>query len=194
MVSGINGSALLSSYLASQGLENGGSAGPAVARAPQAALPQAALARAATTSKASSAAQTLEAAQKTLGRELRTALEKGGTPLRAAVEFSVKSDGTVDVRGSAADQATVKTFLKSDTSQPGFATRIATQARDALKLSSGIQQSAAISQAARLAKSAAGVMSLYQSLMQNAGATSVVFSVSPTASTLTYPGSLTANA
>ena len=37
-------------------------------------------------------------------------------------------------------------------------------------------------------------MSLYNSLMQRQAATNVVFSVSATSSSLTYPGSLTANA
>lgn len=158
------------------------------------ALPQQALQRAAGTAKASSAVHSLDTAQKTLAKELRAAMDKAGVKLTGAIEFSVKADGSVDIKGSEADVAATKAFLKADTSQPSFATRIATQARDALKLSTTIQQSAAISQAAKLAKTAGGVMSLYTSLMQQTNATSVVFSVSSASSSLTYPGSLATNA
>ena len=121
-------------------------------------------------------------------------MDKAGVRLTGAIEFSVKSDGSVDIKGSDADKAVMKAFLNADTSQPSFASRIATQARDAMKLSTTIQQSAAISQAAKLAKTSGGVMSLYTSLMQQTAATSVVFSVSAASSSLTYPGSLATNA
>ncbi len=157
-------------------------------------ISQAALQRAAGTTRATSAAQALENSQKALGTGLRAAMEKAGVKLTAPIEFAVKSDGSVSVKGTDADKAAVQAFLKADTSQPSFASRIATQAKDAMKLSSSIQQSAAISQAAKLSKSTDGVMSLYNSLMQRQAATNVVFSVSATSSSLTYPGSLTANA
>ena len=70
----------------------------------------------------------------------------------------------------------------------------ASQAQEALKLSGTIQQSAAISQAAQLAKSPGGVMSLYNALMQQNASASVTFSVSAAGSSLTYPGSLSTNA
>jgi hypothetical protein len=87
-------------------------------------------------------------------------------------------------------------FLKADTRKPSFAMRIATQARDALKLSATIHQHAAISQAARYGAKAGGggVMSLYTSLMQQSGGGSAVFSLSADSSSLTYPGSLAAKA
>ena len=135
----------------------------------------------------------LDTAQKALATELRAAMAKAGVKLGGAVEFSVKSDGTVETKGSDADKAAVKAFLAADTGKPSFATRIATQAQEALKLSASIQQSAAISQAARLAKSPGGVMSLYNSLLQSAE-TRATFSVSASGSSLTYPGSLSANA
>ena len=200
MVSGLNGSLL--SYLSTQGLDasakNGSAAGKTKTdktdkTAPQP-LPQAALHRAAGTAKSASAIQSLESAQKTLAADLRAAMAKAGVQLTGPVEFSVKSDGSVDIKGSDSDKAAAKAFLKADTTQPSFASRIATQARDALKLSATIQQSAAISQAAKLAKSAGGVMALYTSLMQQTGPTSVVFSVSANSSSLTYPGSLATNA
>jgi len=86
-------------------------------------------------------------------------------------------------------------FPNADTKRPRFATRIATQARDALKLSSTIQHNAAISQAARYGGgSGGGVMSLYSSLMQRSSTTVAVFTFSAGSSSLTYPGSLTATA
>ncbi|RTL24095.1 MAG: hypothetical protein EKK52_02610 [Burkholderiales bacterium] len=153
-----------------------------------------ALQRAAGMAKNAAAAQGLERGQKTLAADLRTALGKAGVKLGAAVEFSVSSSGAVEVRGSEADKAAVQRFLKSDTRQPSFASRIATQAQDALKLSSTIQQSAAISQAAQLSKTSGGVVSLYSSLMQSAGTAHVVFSVSAASSSLSFPGSLATKA
>lgn len=199
MVSSLNSSLL--SYLSTQGL--GGSAANASSQglaglsgkaAANVKVSQAALQRAAGTAKMASAAQSLDASQQRLASELRAALAKAGVKLSGAMEFSVKGDGSVALNGSDADKAAMQAFLKADTSQPSFARRIATQAQEALKLSSSIQQNAAISQAAKFAKSAGGVMSLYQSLMQQAGTTNVVFSVSPTSSSLSYPGSLTASA
>jgi hypothetical protein len=203
MVFSVNGPSLLSNYLSSQaqaGTANNGLAGAKTAsplapgNAAHVGISKSALDRAAGTAKAASAGQALETAQKALGADLRTALAKAGVKLSAPIEFSVKDDGTVDIKGGEADKKAVQAFLKNDTSQPSFASRIANQARDALKLSASIQQSAAISQAAKVAKSAGGVMSLYTSLMQQAAPASVVFSLSATSSSLTYPGSLTANA
>lgn len=157
-------------------------------------VPQAAVDKAASTAKASTAAQKLEAAQQALGTELRAALSKAGVKLQGRVEFAVKGDGTVTTTGSEADKAAVKAFLGSDASKPSFASRIANQAQEALKLSASIQQGAAIAQAARLSKSPGGVMSLYSTLMQQTPTASAVFSVSASASSLTYPGSLRTNA
>ncbi|RTL46927.1 MAG: hypothetical protein EKK53_01450 [Burkholderiales bacterium] len=157
-------------------------------------VPQAAVDKAASTARSSTAAQKLEAAQQALGTELRAALAKAGVKLQGRVEFTVKSDGSVSTSGSEADKAAVKAFLAGDTSQPSFASRIASQAKEALKLSASIQQGAAISQAARLSKSSSGVMSLYSTLMQHTATSSAVFAVTSSASSLTYPGSLSANA
>lgn len=194
MVSSVNSSLL--SYLTSQGGKSplSGSTAGQTATPKGVTLSQAALQRAAGTAKASSAAQALEAGQKTLATDLRAALAKAGVKLTGAVEFTVSSSGAVGIKGSDADKAATQAFLKADTSQPSFASRIANQARDALKLSTTIQQSAAISQAAKFAKSSGGVVSLYTSLMQQSGAASAVFSISASGSALTYPGSLTANA
>lgn len=193
MLSNLNNSLL--SYLTTQGqtasTTNGSSAGASTKTQP---LSQAAMQRAAGTAKAASGAQALERGQKTLGNELRAAMAKAGVKLSGAIEFSVTSDGSVSVKGSDADKAATQAFLKADTNSPSFASRIATQARDAMKLSTSIQQSAAISQAAKMAKTTGGVVSLYTSLMQQTASTSVTFSLSAGSSSLTYPGSLTANA
>ncbi len=193
MLSKLNNSLL--SYLSTQGqassTTSGGTAGTS---AKTQALSQAAMQRAASTAKAAGAVQALENGQKALATDLRAAMAKAGVKLGGAVEFSVKSDGSVSVKGSDADKAATQAFLKADTSSPSFASRIATQARDAMKLSTTIQQSAAISQAAKMAKTTGGVVSLYTSLMQQTAATSVTFSLSAGSSSLTYPGSLTANA
>lgn len=171
----------------------GEAASPAVAGA-KAQVSKADLDRSAGTLKSQTAARALEAAQKALGTELRAALAKAGVKLGGAVEFTVKSDGSVQTQASDADKAAIKAFLAKDGSQPSFAARIAGQARDALKLSADIQQGAAISQAARLSRSAGGVMALYTTLMQQAPAASVVFSVSSSGSSLRYPGSLSTSA
>lgn len=192
VVSSINNSLL--SYLSAQGQDSATTNAKTAAKATAPAVPKAALDRAAGTARSVSAARSLESGQKALGTELRAALAKAGVKLSGAVEFSVKSDGSVEIKGSDADKAAVKAFLGADNHQPSFATRIASQAKDALKLSATIQQSAAISQAAKLAKSSGGVMSLYTSMMQQTAATSVVFSLSASSSSLTYPGSLAANA
>lgn len=204
MVSSINSSALLNYLTAQDGAATGSTAGAQAALllnkaqggtpGTAATLSSAALQRAAGLGKNAAVAHQLQSAQKTLSADLRAALAKAGVKLGGAVEFSVTSSGVVDVKGSDADKAAVKAFLNRDGSQPGFASRIATQASDALKLSSTLQQSAAISQAARLSKTTGGVISLYASLMQQAGPASVVFSVSAASSSLTYPGSLAANA
>ena len=159
-----------------------------------AATADAALKTAASTHQSTVAENSLEKQQKTLAGDLRAALNKAGVKLNGAIEYSVGSDGAVSMKASDADKTAMTAFLKADTSKPSFATRIATQARDALKLSSTIQQHAAISQAARYGSNSGGVMQLYTSLMAQPRTGAAVFSVSAAASSLTYPGSLTAKA
>ncbi len=155
---------------------------------------QAALQAAASTPKAALAEQTLDRQQAQLATDLRTAMDRAGVKLTGSVEFSVASDGKVDVTGAAADKAATTAFLRADTSKPGFASRIATQAKDALKLSGTLQQTAAVSQAARYAGSAGNVMSLYTSLMQKSGTTPAVFTLGASSSSLTYAGALATKA
>jgi hypothetical protein len=196
MVSSVNNNALLN-YLSAQGAGSastttGKTAGGSKTGTP--AISQEALQRAAGMAKSATAIQALEASQKTLSSDLRAAMQKAGVKLTGTIEFAVKSDGSVEIKGSDADRTATKAFLKADAGQPSFAMRIASQARDALKLSATLQQSAAISQAARHARTSGGVMSLYTSLMQQSVGATAVYSVSATSSSLTYPGSLAANA
>ncbi len=200
MVSSVNSSLL--NYLTSQGqdtttaatLTNGKATTAGAGTAQTGTVPKAALDRAAGTTKSLAAGHSLESGEKKLATDLRAALAKAGVKLSGAVEFSVKSDGTVETKGSDADKAALKAFLNADTTQPSFANRMATQAKDAMKLSSTIQQSAAISQAAKVAGRSGNLMSLYNTYMQQSAATTVVFSVSAATSSLTYPGSLAASA
>ena len=123
-----------------------------------------------------------------------TAMTQAGVKLSGTIDFSVSSDGKVEIQGADADQTATRAFLAAETSSPSFATRIATQAKDALKLSATIQQTAAMSQAARYGGNASGVMSMYTSLMQQSTTTSAVFTLSSGGSSLVYPGSLTTKA
>jgi NADH dehydrogenase/NADH:ubiquinone oxidoreductase subunit G len=154
---------------------------------------QASLQAAAGRHDASVAGRALDKQQTALAGDLRAAMSKAGIKLSGAVEFSVSSNGAVSTKGSDADKAAMTAFLKADTSKPGFAARIATQAQDALKLSATIQQTAAISQAARYGGKS-GVMSMYASLMQQTNTTAAVFTVAAGSSSLTYPGALAAKA
>ena len=152
--------------------------------------------------KSATAIQNLDNSQKSLGEDLRAAMTKAGVTLSGDVQFTIGSDNSVEVTGTGADAdadvAAVQAFLKADTSDPSFATRIADQAQTAVTLSDTIQQNAAISQAAQSlqgnAAAAGSVLSLYKSLMQQQPTTKVVFTLSTKSSSLTYPGSLTAKA
>lgn len=159
-----------------------------------AATTQAALQAAGGTHKATLARQALDKQQAALARDLKAAMTQAGVKLSGTIDFSVSSDGKVEIKGADADQTATRAFLAAETSSPSFATRIATQAKDALKLSATIQQTAAMSQAARYGGNASGVMSMYTSLMQQSTTTSAVFTLSSGGSSLVYPGSLTTKA
>lgn len=203
MISFASGNSLLS-YLTAQTSQNAGSAGGSAAPATGntnaslsarvAATTPAALQVAGSRHEASVAGRALDKQQAALAADLRAAIGKTGVKLTGPVEFSVSRDGTVSIKANDADKAATTAFLKTDTSRPSFATRIATQAQDALKLSATIQQSAAISQAARYGGTSGGVMSLYTSLMQQTNTAAAVFTVGSGSSSLTYPGSLAAKA
>ena len=202
MVASVNNSLL--NFLTAQGqdavqastLANGKATTPgsATTKANITAVSKAALDRASGTAKSLAAGHSLEAGENKLATDLRAELAEAGVKLSGAIEFSVKSDGTVQTKGSDADKKAVKAFLSADASQSSFANRIATQAKEAMKLSSTFQQSAAISQAAKVAGRSGNLMSLYRSYMQQSAATTVVFTVSAASSSLTYPGSLAASA
>jgi hypothetical protein len=156
---------------------------------------QAALQAAGHKPQLASAAKALDKQQAALAADLRAAMATAKVKLSGAVDFSVSSKGDVTVKGSDADKAAVTAFLKADASQPSFASRIATQASDALQLSSKIQERAAISQAARYAGKSGNVLALYSSLMQQSSASSAaVFSLGTDSSSLNFPGSLSTKA
>jgi hypothetical protein len=197
----LSSSSSLLNYLTAQTSQNAGSAGNGTASATGstnantkvATVTQASLQAAAGRHDASVTGRALDKQQTALAGDLRAAMNKAGIKLSGSVEFSVSSNGTVSTKGSDADKAAMTAFLKADTSKPGFAARIATQAQDALKLSATIQQTAAISQAARYGGKS-GVMSMYASLMQQTNTTAAVFTVAAGSSSLTYPGALAAKA
>lgn len=156
---------------------------------------EAALQAAAGSFKASTAQRALETRQATLAGELRSALDKAGVKLSGAVEFSLDSHGSLAVSGQAADKAAVQTFLAADRSRPGFASRLSALAQDADAHSGTVRQSAAISQAARMASGPNGVLSLYANLMKQQDSHAAVFSLSASqGSSLTYPGMLASKA
>lgn len=199
MINFSSGSSLIS-YLTSKTSQSAGStAGSSASTSTDVlsvanATRQVALQAAGKTPQNSAALRALDKQQAALGTDLRAAMNTAKVKLTGTVEFSIGSDGAVDIKGNDADKASVKAFLKADTSQPNFATRIANQAKSALELSSKLQERAAISQAARYAGKSGDVMSLYSSLLQQGSATTAVFSVSATSSSLSYPGALSTQA
>lgn len=150
----------------------------------------AALSRASHMFKATRDQDALTQKETALASDLRTAMSKAGVTLSGSVEFSVGSDGTLAVSGSDADKQAVNGFLKSDKSQPSFASRVSTLASQADALSSTIRQNAAIFQAARYAGSSSGVMQLYSTFLQQQDQSPAVFTLSASGSSLTYPGVL----
>ncbi len=159
-----------------------------------AATAKAALAAAGNTHQATVAERALDKQQTALATNLRAAMARAGVKLTGSVEFSLVSDGTLAVKGTEADTRATTAFLKADTSKPGFSAQLSALARDAGKFSATVQQSAAITQAARYGGKSGGVMSLYASLMQQSNAAPAVFSVSAGSSSLTYPGVLATKA
>jgi hypothetical protein len=154
----------------------------------------AALDKAAHSFKATTAQHKLEAKEATLSTDLRAAMGKAGVTLGDSVEFSIGSDGVLSVSGSDKDKQAVTAFLKNDKSNPSFNSRVTELATQADSLSNTIRQTAAISQAARYGGSSGGVMSLYNSLLQQQDASPAVFSLSNSSSSLTYPGVLSSKA
>jgi len=155
---------------------------------------KAALDQASHTFKSTSAQQKLEQKQTALGSDLRTAMAKAGVTLQGSIELSVGSDGNLKVTGSEKDTAAAIAFLKSDATKPSFASRVSRLAADATALSTSLQKSAAISQAARSAGRGGNVMSLYSSLLQQQASTPAVFAMSAASSSLSYPGVLASKA
>lgn len=130
----------------------------------------------------------LDKQQSALATDLKSAMATAGVQLSGSVSFSVSSSGELQVDGSDADKAQVDKFLAADTSNPGFTSRITSLTTAAQMLSSNIQQTASISQAARYASSPSAVLSLYQTLSQQQDTTAAAFNFSAAGSSLTYAG------
>jgi len=150
----------------------------------------AALSTASHTLRSTVAQSALEQKENKLATDLRAAMTKAGVKLAGSIEFSVGTDGTLAVSGSDADKAAVQGFLKSDRSSPSFAARVKSLSGEADSLSTSLRQSAAISQAARYAGRGGNVMQLYGTLLAQQDASGAVFSLSGSASSLTYPGAM----
>ena len=138
--------------------------------------------------KTTLARQELDKQQQAIAKEFNAALAKAGTPLKGDVSFGIGSDGHLTISGSDTDKASIKAALKADKSNPSLASRIGTLAQRAATLETGVRQSAAISQAARYAGHATNVLALYNSLMQQQGSASAVFTLSDKGGALSYRG------
>lgn len=151
---------------------------------------------ASTSFKTTRGRQELDKTQQDLAKALREAIAKLGGALKGEVAFSLDTSNGLKITGSEADKTTISDALKADKSSPSLASRLASLTKDAVTLESNNRASAAISQAARHAKSSAGVMSLYTTLMQQQQGTSTtaVFTVSAQNSALTYKGMVNTSA
>ncbi len=182
----------IQNLLSAQNLQKSESAAPGAGGS--AATAKAALSEAAGRHAIAVVGTALDAQQAALSKDLHAAMGKAGIKLAGAVEFSLDGKGSLAIHASDADQTATKAFLKADTSQPSFTSRVTSLVRDASSLSSKIQQTAAISQAARQGGKPAGVLSLYTSLMQQTQGNSAVFAVAAGSSSLSYTGALSAKA
>lgn len=144
----------------------------------------------ATSFKTTRGRQVLDQTQQTLAKALRDALTASGGTIKGEVSFALDSSQGLKITGSDEDKKAISAALKADKSSPSLASRLAALTKDALSLESENRSSAAISQAARHAKTPAAVMALYSSLMQQqqSSSTTAVFTLSDKSSTLTYKG------
>ena len=201
--SGAAVSAYLSSLLArtsgdpaSPGVATGGPATPGlpggmkVAEHPMKAASDAALQKAAKGAQAMAGQRQLDAKATALGRELQAAMKAAGVTLGSPVSFSVAAGGKLAIQAPAQDADRVTAFLEQDAGEPGFRARIAALTQEADAHAQTLRQHAAISQAARYAANASGVLSLYGALMQRQEATPAVFMLSAGSGSLSYPGML----
>ena len=154
----------------------------------------AALANAAKGVKAAAGQRQLESKATALAAELQAALRQAGVKLGGAVDFSVAANGQLAIKGTQKDADAANAFLKNDQRVPSFASRVAALAKEADAHSQTVRQNAAISQAARYAASASGVMSLYGSLLQRQDGSTAVFTLGASGGSLSYPGMLQSKA
>lgn len=151
---------------------------------------------ASTSFKTTRGRQVLEQTQQTLAKALREAVNASGGKIKGDVSFALDSGQGLKITGSDEDKKAISAALKADKSSPSLASRLAALTKDALSLETDNRSSAAISQAARYAKTPAAVMSLYSSLMQQqqSSSTTAVFTLSDKTSALTYKGMINTSA
>lgn len=137
--------------------------------------------------------QAVDKQSSTLITGLKSAIDQAGVKLGGTVEFSVGTAGKLQVKGSDADKAAVQSFMDADKSSPSFASRLVSLVTDANALSSNIQKTAAISQAARYS-STSNFLSAYGTLVQGQSSTASVLSLSGSSAAFTYPGMLASKA
>lgn len=137
--------------------------------------------------------QAVDKQSTTLIAGIRSAIAQAGVKLSGAVEFSVGTAGKLQVKGSDADKAAIQSFMDADKTSPSFGSRLVSLVKDANALSSSIQKTAAISQAARYS-STSNFLSAYGTLVQGQSSTASVFSLSASSASFTYPGMLASKA
>jgi hypothetical protein len=125
--------------------------------------------------------------------DLKNAMAQVGVKLGGTIELSINSASRLQVKGSDEDKTAIGAFLAADKSSPSLSSRLASLASDANALSSGIQKTAAISQAARYS-STSNFLSAYGTLVQGQSATASVLSLSTSSASFSYPGMLASRA
>ena len=137
--------------------------------------------------------QAVDKQSNALVADLKNAMAQAGVKLGGTVELSIDSASKLQVKGSDEDKAAIGAFLAADQSQPSLSARLASLASDANALSSSIQKTAAISQAARYS-STSNFLSAYGTLVQGQSATASVLSLSASSASFSYPGMLASRA
>jgi|GEM_PF-3659300 len=146
-------------------------------------------------SRQSVSAQAGLAKQRTqLTTDLQAALSKAGLAVKGELGFSVDADGEVQVTGTKDDQQMIASFLKKDTTKPGFTQRITALVQSADKLSASMRDNAAWVQAARYAGRNGNMAALYATFAQTQDATAASYRIDAKSGSLTYPGVLSSRA
>ena len=133
----------------------------------------------------------LDGLQSGIAKDLRTAMQRAGLSLTGTLTCKVKSDGSLDIAGNAADKASAAKVLNATPTLARRIGRIFGQAYDAANT-----RQAAMSSAARFAGAGQSgqILALYQTLVGQVGGSAAVFSVSAQGSQLAFSGSVSTRA